>query len=51
MRADKGFVSSKFSGCKVYYFDAYGRAETMRMMLTRAGVPFQDIRLTDMDEL
>ena len=30
---------------KVTYFDMYGRAEIMRMMLWKAGVPFEDVRI------
>ena len=31
---------------KVYYFNYYGRAEATRMMLCKAGVPFEDCSLT-----
>jgi hypothetical protein len=31
---------------KLYYFGMYNRAESNRMMLTKAGVPFEDCRLT-----
>ena len=30
---------------KVYYFDIYGRAEAMRMMLWKAGVAYEDVRV------
>ena len=30
---------------KIYYFDLYARAEPTRMMLTKAGVAFEDVRL------
>ena len=29
---------------KVYYFDIYGKAEPIRMMLTHAKVEFEDVR-------
>jgi glutathione S-transferase len=31
---------------KVIYFDAYGRAEAIRMLLSKAGVAFEDERHT-----
>ena len=31
---------------KFYYFDAYGRGESVRMILWKAGVQFEDIRVT-----
>ena len=31
---------------KVYYFGIYGKGEPIRMLLTKAGVPFEDVRLT-----
>ena len=34
-------------GCmyKVHYFDGYGRAEAMRMLLSHAGVKWEDRRI------
>ena len=29
---------------KVHYFDAYGRAEPIRMILSHAKVPYEDVR-------
>ena len=34
---------------KLYYFDIYGRAEAIRMALTYAKVPFEDVRITGED--
>jgi hypothetical protein len=28
---------------KFYYFDVYGKGECVRMALTKAGVPFEDV--------
>lgn len=34
---------------KVYYFDGYGRAEQLRMLLAHAKVDYEDVRLTGED--
>jgi glutathione S-transferase len=34
---------------KLYYFDGYGRAEAIRMLLTKAKVPFEDVRIASKD--
>ena len=31
---------------KIYYFDLYARAEPIRMMLTKAGIAYEDVRVT-----
>ena len=31
---------------KLYYFDLYAKAEPLRMMLGRAGVQYEDVRVT-----
>jgi len=31
---------------KVYYFDIYGKAEAIRMLLSKAGVAFEDVRVS-----
>ena len=31
---------------KLYYFDMYGRGEPVRMALWKAGVEFEDVRVT-----
>ena len=34
---------------KLYYFDRYARAEAIRMMLTKAGMEFEDNRVSKED--
>ena len=31
---------------KIYYFELYARAEPMRMMFNKAGIPFEDVRVS-----
>ena len=37
------------SSYKLYYFNSKGRAELIRWIFLQAGVPFEDVRLTDQD--
>ena len=34
---------------KLYYFDAYGRAESIRALLTHAKQPFEDVTFSHAD--
>jgi hypothetical protein len=34
---------------KVYYFDIFGKADAIRMILTHAKVPFDDVRVNGDD--
>lgn len=37
------------SSYKLYYFNSKGRAELIRWIFIQAGLPFEDVRLTDQD--